>query len=183
MKKMFLILVAFAAICTSSCNNNNVAASGDPKKVLTSFFDAMAKKDITTARKLATADSKGTFDMLEMGMKMADKTDTASMEQFDNSRMEMGEAKISGDQATVNVKEKKSGEAVDFVLKKEAGEWKVAMDMATLMSIGMQKMKEKGVTEAQMDSLRMGIDEMKKLNTDSIREIMKKGMQALDSVK
>jgi Domain of unknown function (DUF4878) len=183
MKKMFLVLMAFSAICLSSCNNKGSATGGDPKEVLTSFFDAMSKKDITTARKYATADSKGTFDMLEMGMKMADKSDTASMEQFDRSRMEMGEPKISGDNATINVKEKKSGEAVDFELKKESGEWKVAMDISTLMNIGMKKMKEKGVSDAQLDSMRMGIDEIRKMNTDSLQEIMKKGMQALDTAK
>ena len=177
---MFLVVMAFSAIYMSSCNS---AASGDPKKVLTGFFDAMSKKDIAAARKLATADSKGTFDMMEMGMQMAGNADTSKMEQFDNSRMEMGEPKINGDQATVNVKEKSSGEAVDFVLKKEGGEWKVAMDMATLMTIGMQKMKEKGMNEASIDSLRQGLDQLKNLNTDSIRDALNKGMQALDTLK
>jgi len=177
MKKMFLVVVAFSAIYISSCNN---AKSSDPKVVLTSFFDAMSKKDMASARKLATADSKGMLDMMEMGIKMAENSDPKAMEKFDNSRMEMGEAKISGDQATVNVKEKNSGESVDFVLKKEGGDWKVAMDMATLMNIGMQKMKEKGVSDTDMDSLR---NELKNINPDSLKELMNKGMQTLDSLK
>lgn len=181
MKKMFLVVIAFSAICMTGCNNS--AASGDPKKVLTSFFEAMSKKDIAAARKLATADSKGTFDMMELGMKMSEGKDAGGMEKYDNSKMEIGEAKINGDQATVNVKEKSSGEAVDFVLKKESGDWKVAMDMATLMTIGMQKMKEKGMNGASIDSLRQGLDQLKNLNTDSIKEMMNKGMQTLDSLK
>ena len=74
-----------------------------------------------------------------------------SNEQFDKSKMEIGEAKIDGDKATVNVKETKNGESVNFVLKKEEGSWKVAMDMNTMMGMGAEKMKEKGMDEDQME--------------------------------
>ena len=179
MKKLFIVVFACSAIYISGCNSGG----GDPKTVLTSFFDAMAKKDIAAARKLATADSKSMFDMMEAGMKMAGNVaEDKTHEQFDKSKMEMGEAKIDGDKATVNVKELKSGESVDFVLKKESGSWKVAMDMGTMMNIGMQKMKEKGM-EGAMDSLRNGLEQLKNINTDSLKELMNKGMQVLDSLK
>ncbi len=142
------------------------------------------KKDIAAARKLATADSKAMFDLMEMGMKMKDNTvEDKTDEQFDKSKMEMGEAKITGDRATVNVKEKKSGEAVDFVLKKEGGEWKVAMDMATMMSMGAEKMKEKGMNDEQMGELNEKMEEFKNMSADSLKMIMDKGMKALDSLK
>lgn len=179
MKKLFIAIIAFSAIYISGCNSGG----GDPKTVLTGFFDAMAKKDIAAARKLATADSKSMFDMMEAGMKMAGNiAEDKTPEQFDKSKMQMGEAKIDGDNATVNVKELKSGESVDFVLKKESGSWKVAMDMGTMMNIGMQKMKEKGM-EGAMDSLRNGLEQLKNINTDSLKQLMNKSMQVLDSLK
>ncbi len=180
MKKLLVVLFAFSALYISSCKSGG----GDPKAVLTSFFDAMAKKDIAAARKLATADSKAMFDLMEMGMKMKDNTvEDKTDEQFDKTKMEMGEAKIDGDRATVNVKEKKSGEAVDFVLKKEGGEWKVAMDMATMMSMGAEKMKEKGMNDEQMGDMKEEMDKFKNMSADSLKMMMDKGMKALDSLK
>ena len=180
MKKLLVVLLAFSALYISSCKSG----AGDPKAVLTGFFDAMAKKDIAAARKLATADSKAMFDLMEMGMKMKDNTaEDKTDEQFDKSKMEMGEAKSTVDRATGNVKEKKSGEAVDFVLKKENGEWKVAMDMATMMSMGAEKMKEKGMNDEQMGELNEKMEEFKNMSADSLKMMMDKGMKALDSLK
>ena len=180
MKKLLVVLFAFSAIYLTSCNSGG----GDPKAVLTSFFDAMAKKDIAAARKLATADSKAMFDLMEMGMKMKENTlEDSTNNQFDKSKMVMGEPKIEGDRATVNVKETRSGEAIDFVLKKEAGSWKVAMDMGTMMSMGAEKMKEKGMTEDDMGKMTEGLDKLKNMSADSLKMVMDKGMQALDSLK
>lgn len=179
MKKLVAALFAFSALYFSSCNS----AGADPKLVLTSFFDAMAKKDIAAARKLATADSKAMFDLMEMGMKMKDNTiEDKTDEQFDKSQMEMGDAKIEGDRATVNVKSTKSGESINFVLKKEAGDWKVAMDLNTMMGIGAEKMKEKGMNDAEMGNLKEDMEKFKNMNPDSLKMMMDKGMQALDSV-
>lgn len=181
MKRLLFAALALTLIYNTSCNN---AGGGDPKTVLTSFFDAMSKKDIAAARKLATADSKSMFDMMEMGMKMAENVaDDKTKEQFDKGKMEFGEPKIEGDKATVAVKEIKSGESVNFVLKKEGGSWKVAMDMATVMNMGMEKMKEKGMDGADMKDMNAEMEKIKNMNPDSLKEIMNKGMQALDSIK
>jgi hypothetical protein len=180
MKKLLVVLFAFSALYISSCKSGG----GDPKTVLTSFFDAMGKKDIAAARKLATADSKAMFDLMEMGMKMKDNTmEDKTDEQFDKTKMEIGEAKIDGDRATVNVKEKKSGESINFVLKKEGGGWKVAMDMATMMSMGAEKMKEKGMNDEQMGDMKEEMEKFKNMSADSLKMMMDKGMQALDSLK
>ena len=180
MKKLLVVLFAFSALYISSCKSGG----SDPKTVLTGFFDAMAKKDIAAARKLATADSKGMFDLMEMGMKMEkNQMENKTDEQFDKTKMEMGEAKIEGDKATVNVKEKKSGESINFILKKEAGEWKVAMDMATMMTMGAEKMKEKGMNDEQMGNMQEEMEKLKNMSPDSLKMMMDKGMQALDSIK
>jgi hypothetical protein len=176
MKKILVALLAFSALYMSSCKTSG----GDPKAVLTSFFDAMAKKDIDAARKLATADSKSMFDLMEMGMKMADTAmDDQVKEKFDRSKMEFGEAKIDGDKATVNVKETTSGESMNFILKKESGSWKVALDMNALMSMGTEKMKEKGMSAEEIGKLQ---EELKNMNADSIKMMMEKAKQAMDSL-
>lgn len=179
MKKLLIAVLALSTVYITGCKSGG----GDPKAVLTSFFDAMAKKDIAAARKLATKDSKDMFDLMEAGMKMMDNTtDDKTKEQFDKSKMEIGEAKIDGDRATVNVKEKKSGDAVDFVLKKEGGEWKVAMDMATMMSMGSKKMKEEGMSDEEMNNMKGEMEKFKNMSADSLKMMMDKGKDALKAL-
>jgi hypothetical protein len=180
MKRLLVVAFALSTLYIGSCKSSG----GDPKAVLTGFFDAMAKKDIAAARKLATADSKAMFDLMEMGMKMKDNTvEDKTDEQFNKSKMEIGEAKIDGDKATVNVKDKKSGESINFILKKEAGEWKVAMDMNTMMGMGAEKMKEKGLNEEQMGNMKEEMEKFKNMSADSLKMMMDKGIQAMDSLK
>lgn len=162
--------MAFAILSTtffiSSCSNSG----GDPKATLTAFFDALGKKDIEAARKLATTESKSMLDMMEMGLKMS--KDSKDMEKYDKTKMEFGEPKIEGDKATVAVKEKSTGETTNFTLKKENGAWKVAFDKASMMQMGMDKMKEKGI-----DSVGNNV------NMDSVKNAVDESMKALDSVK
>lgn len=171
MKKVLLAAFAGVLIMFSSCKSGG----GDPKSVLAEFFTLLSKKDLAGARKLATADSKTMLDMMEMGM----KTDSKELEKYDATKMEYGEAKIEGDKATVPVKEKDSGETINYVLKKEGGSWKVAFDKATIMGMATEKMSEKGVNMS--DSIAGAIDELKKLDTDSIADALKNGSKALDS--
>ena len=69
--------------------------------------------------------------MIEMGMNMAKGKE--EMPKFDVNDMEFGEVKIDGDKATVPVKEKKSGESMNYTLKKESGKWKVAFDKSSMI--------------------------------------------------
>jgi hypothetical protein len=171
MKKVLLAAVAGMVIMFSSCKSGG----GDPKSVLSEFFTLLSKKDLAGARKLATADSKSMLDMMEMGM----KTDSKELEKYDATKMEYGEAKIEGDKATVPVKEKESGETVNYVLKKEGGSWKVAFDKATIMGMATEKMSEKGVNMS--DSISNAIDQIKQMDTDSLTDVLKDGSKALDS--
>lgn len=173
MKKLFIAAVLVATLTNIGCKSGG----GDPKAVLISFFDALAKKDIAAARKLATTESKSMLDMMEMGMKNA--SDSKDQDKYDKSKMEFGEPKIEGDKATVAVKEKTTGESTNFSLKKEDGAWKVAFDKASMMQMGMDKMKESGAS----DSLNQAVDKLKDMNMDSVKDAMKKGIEALDSMK
>lgn len=172
MKKIAIVL----SVCTSilfSCKSGG----GDPKATLNNFFSALSKNDVANARKYATEDSKSMLDMMETGMKMSPEAKKENAK-FIPDNMEFGEAKIEGDKATVTVKEKKSGESTTYTLKKEKGEWKVAFDKNSIMSIGMQKMGEKGINVS--DSISNSAD---KINIDAIKADVDKAVKSLDSVK
>jgi Domain of unknown function (DUF4878) len=173
MKKMLLAITVTASLLIISCN----AGGGDPKTVLMSFMDAMSKKDIAAAKKLATKDSETMFSLMEMGMKDNKDNDM----KFEKDKMEFGETKIDGDKATVAVKDKASGESTNFILKKESGAWKVAFDKASVMQMGMDKMKEKGVD--MNDVINKGADAMKGINVDSLGDKMKEGLEKLNENK
>ena len=178
MKKLLVAFsVAGLMVLTGSCNSSS-NSGGNPKATLLAFFDAMSKKDMETVRKLTTSESKGMIDMMQMGMSMAN--DNSTLANYDKVNMEIGDAVINGDDATVIAKEKTSGESVTFSLKKQEGTWKVAFDMASMMQMATDKMKEKGVSA---DSLNMMMNEMKKLNIDSLQKVLKEGMNDTDSAK
>lgn len=177
MRKMILAVLVISTSLMFSCKTN----SGDPKMVLSSFMEALAKKDMEAARKLATTDSKTMLDMMEMGMKNEKSTDS---KKYDMANMEFGEPKIDGDRATVPVKEKTSGETINYALKKENGAWKVAFDKASLMGTVTDKLSEKGMDmKGAMDSLSKGMEKIKDIDMDSLKESMDQGMKSLDSLK
>ncbi len=177
MKKILLAIVVLSTFSLNGCKSGG----GDPKVVLEQFFDALSKNNIEAARKLATKDSKSMIDMMEMGMKMGNSKKES--EKFSKANMEIGEAKIDGDKAIVPVKEKNTG-TMNYTLKKEDGSWKVAFDKSSIMSMGMEKMNDKEINPA--DSIGKAMDELKNINMDSLKEVMKegmkKGMDAFDTV-
>ncbi|MBK7882650.1 MAG: DUF4878 domain-containing protein [Chitinophagaceae bacterium] len=133
MKKMLLAVTVLTAGLLFSCNSGS-----DPKAVLIDFTDALSKKDISKARKLATEDSKQMLDMMDAAMKMENGTKDDGIKvdsEFDKTNMEFSEAKIEGDKATVPVKDKKSGKTTNYILKKEDGKWKVAFSKSSLMEM------------------------------------------------
>ena len=120
MKKFLLLGIAALVITASGCQSGS---GGNPKEVLSQFFKALSKKDVDQAKKYATKDSDGMLNMMEMGMKMSgDMQNDHADKMFEMMQnVEMGDPVINGDQATVNVTDKKSGESTDFLLKKEDG--------------------------------------------------------------
>ena len=109
-KPIFLVISAFVLIL-SGCKSGG----GDPKTVLNHFFDALVNKNVDEAKKYVTKDSEGMMGMLQMGMQNMPDSNGAMMYKREN--IEMGDAVINGDKATVPVKDKRSGESVDFTLK------------------------------------------------------------------
>ena len=180
MKKVMnsILAVAVIALAIAGCKGKDGVAD-NPKAVLIAFFERMSKKDLEGAAKLATKDSKGTMDMMKKAMDMAEKMKGTQKEDDDPAEdfknIEVGDAKIDGDNATVAVTNKKKNETVDFPLKKEGGSWKVDFSMGTLMKMGMDKAKQDGKEIDQED-----IDKMKNFNMDSLQNQIN---SALDTVK
>ncbi|MEO6289943.1 MAG: hypothetical protein ABIO76_08490 [Ginsengibacter sp.] len=180
MKKIILYALAIPFLAMASCKSN----SGDPKLVLTKFFDAIGKKDLDEAKKYVTKDSEGMLNLMQMGMQnMKDNSD--NILNYGKENIEYGNAVIDGDKATVPIKDKKSGEVTDFTLKNESGQWKVAFDKSTLMEMAQKKMKEHGGMGKMRDRLNDLPDGLDKesSNIDSIRnKAMEKAQKIMDSV-
>jgi hypothetical protein len=174
MKKLLFIAFIAATTLFVSCKSGG----GDPKAVLGQFFDALSKKDMVAARKLSTTDSKQMLDLMEMGMKSDSKEESAK---YDAGKMEFGEAKIDGDKATLPVKDKASGETMNYTLKKEGGAWKVAFDKNSIMSMGMEKMKEEGLNTG--DSITNALDQIKSSDLDTLKKGLQEGADALEDAK
>ena len=195
MKKLinvFFIATAITLVIIGCKGKNSVA--NDPRTVLSSFFERISKKDIEGASKLATRDSKSTMDMMKMGMDMAEKMkDKMSKEQKDPAEefknVEIGEAKINGNDATVAFKNKKNDTSFDFPLKKEDGSWKVDFSMSSLMKMGMEQAGKTGGTENMTsDSLTKALKQMqdsimKVINDPEKMEKMKEALKELDKLK
>ena len=178
MKKFIIFTFIVSAFFFSGCNNQS---GGNPKEVLSQFFKALSKKDVDQAKKYATKDSDGMLNMMEMGIKMSgDMQNDHADKMFEMMQnVEMSDPVINGNDATITVKDKKSGESTDFLLKKEDGNWKVAFDMSTLTEMGNKKLKEHGMENMNMDSMKEQMNQA----MDSMKSAMPAMKDKMDSVK
>lgn len=180
MKKVLFAFAAATALIFAACKG---ASSSDPKASLTSFFTALSKKDLKEARKYATKESESMLSMMEMALNMAKNMKSEEKDEFDKfgkENMEIGEAVIDGDKATVPVKNKKDNESTNFILRKQDGAWKVAFDKATMAEMAGEKMKESGdQMPANMDSLNQVLQS---LNSDSLKNAVNESVKAIDSL-
>ena len=67
-----------------------------------------------------------------------------------------------------------------FILRKEKGNWKVAFDINTILTIGMQKMKEQGLQNPKrLDDM---LTELNNIGADSLKKDASEEMKKLDDV-
>jgi hypothetical protein len=119
------VLVMIFAV--SACSLLN---SSSPTKTFKAFFEASKKKDIAGMKK---ALSKGTVDMFDKLAKEQNKTTDDMLkgldkEDKDEKIPETRNEKITGDTATLEVKNEKTGKWDTLPFVKENGEWKIALD-------------------------------------------------------
>ena len=170
MKKIFSFVIIFCVIFLSGCltTDNN----GTPTQILQEFADAIVKKDIFRAKQLSTPESQSVLNMMSIagittGVKIADK--------FDKNKVDFGVATINGDNATVPITDKASGQTIQFPLRKINGQWRVSVDAGSMM--GMAKNKINTTTGGLRDSAK---NVLKRINTDAIK---RKINNVLDSIK
>ncbi len=127
MKSYKIIIVALLAIVFTACQTANQTLS--PTETMKALNEASKTKDIQTIKKLV---SKGTLALLEKAAKtqnttveeLLKKDNGAPFQELPETRSE----KITGDTATIEIKDTATNgwEMIPFV--KEDGIWKVALD-------------------------------------------------------
>lgn len=172
--KKYLLLILFAFITIVGCKNED---PGNPETVLHSFFDAMAKQDIETARQYATKESKSFLDMMSMISKL-DSNSTIETSRYLKENIEFGKVRYQGEEAIIKVKHKNESDSMEFTLVKEDEKWKVAFDLSSILTIGMQKMKENGLQSN--NKLKDALNEINQVGVDSLKKEADAQMQKLD---
>ncbi len=182
MKKLILLLFSGALIIGTGCNSGGgLLGSSDPNTVLDKFLKALSEKNMEEVKKYVTKDSESFVNMMKMGMDMAgDAKDDKEIFKKENFVIE--EAVIEGDRATINVKDKKSGEGSKFILKKENSDWKVAFDKASFMEMSGEKVNENSVQDLQnlgAESMEEAAEAMKNFSGEDLE----KATIAMDSLR
>ncbi len=114
-------------LAASACS---LLSSSSPTKTFKAFFEASKKKDAAGMRK---ALSKGTLDMFDKLAKAQNKSTDDMLKEVDKDAKdeklpETRNEKITGDTATLEVKNDKMGKWDTLPFVKENGEWKIALD-------------------------------------------------------
>lgn len=198
MRKLLFTLLMPALLF--SCNNNSTNTD-TPTGVVNAFIESAKKGDIDGVKKHLTQQDVQLINMGQQMLGMLDSAQTNSMkekmaEEFKKNTkdadIKVGSEKVDGDNATVEVSTTKDGkkEMQPFALKKENGQWKIS-----LLSTGM---KSSGMTQEEMDtkmkkfdngmkdmsdSVTKALEQLRKINPDSLKKIMSEGMDQLEKLK
>jgi hypothetical protein len=118
------LVVIFAVSACSLLNRST------PTATFKAFFEASQKSDVAGMKK---ALSKGTVDMFDKLAKEQNKSTDDMLKDLhkDDKAEKIPETrneKITGDTATLEVKNEKSGQWDTLPFVKENGEWKIALD-------------------------------------------------------
>ncbi len=186
MKKVILMLCL--AIGFAACNSKT--DQGSPTAAIDAMFTAMKNGNMDDIKKFIT---KRDVEMLESAEKLMNSIDSGAIQkiktkmgdEFKNKvkdvKYTLTNEKIDGDKATVDAEVTSEGK-VDkhtFNLLKEDGAWKIA-----LMNGGGDNMfnSMKGNMGPDTKDLEEGLERLQKMNPDSLKMRLKKGLQALDSL-
>ena len=127
-RRIGALCVALAVIFTvSACS---LLSGSTPTATFKAFYEASKKKDAAAIKKTL---SKGTLDMFDKLAKEQNKTTDEMLKEVDkddkSEKMpETRNEKITGDTATLEVKNDKTNKWDPLPFVKENGEWKIALD-------------------------------------------------------
>ena len=125
-KNLFVIVVAVLAV-VGACKS-----TASPSATFKAYFEAQKKKDIAGMKQTL---SKTSLDMMEASAKQQEMTlDKMIQTQLDNPSAtidkfpETRDEKITGDNATLEVKNEDANRWDTMYFIKEGGAWKIALD-------------------------------------------------------
>ena len=127
-RRINALCAAFALFFTvSACS---LLGGSTPTATFKAFYEASKKKDVSGMKKTL---SKGTLDMFDKLAKEQNKTTDEMLKDVDkddkSEKMpETRNEKITGDTATLEVKNEKTNKWDSLPFVKENGEWKIALD-------------------------------------------------------
>jgi hypothetical protein len=181
MKKVVMSIVSVVIIMASSCKSKGGGSTptaaikamaeevkGGDFKAISKFLCEKDRKAMESMMPMMEAAAK----MMGKDIKEMVKEQMAKDDQFNLSNVEFKNEKITGDNATLDIVNKKEGktETVNFI--KESGTWKMCPDIAAK-------------TGEAMKSAGMGADgtnPMEKLNRPEMQEQMKKAADAMKNM-
>ncbi|MBK7377348.1 MAG: DUF4878 domain-containing protein [Ferruginibacter sp.] len=189
MKKIIFIL----AIATSlaACNSNDAGPStSSPTATIDGMFNAMKNGQIDDFKKFIT---KNDAAMIEEGMRLANSIDSNLVkkaketmadefkEKVKNVSYKLKNEKIDGDNATVDAEVTENGktETHAFNLVKEDGAWKIALSKSGDGMFNSMK-GDRGPGEPD---LKEAMEKLNKMDKDTLKMLMEKASQVLDSIK
>ncbi len=186
MKKIILALCLVAGF--AACNTKT--DQGTPTGAIDAMFTAMKNGNMDDIKKFITKQDVAMIEAAEKLMSSIDsgaiqKMKTKMADQFKEKvkdvKYTLKNEKVDGDKATVDAEVTEEGKVNThtFNLVKEDGSWKIS-----LMGSGGDGMfnSMKGNMGADHKDMEEGLEKLKQMNPDSLKMLMNKGMQALDSM-
>ena len=182
MKKILFTLCIIAVL--AGCKNE----SASPTASIDAMFAAMKSGNIDSMKKFITKSDASMMEAAEKILtavnpeaigKLKEKITTEFKKKAETIQYKLKNEKIDGDNATVEAEVTDEGKTTShtFELVKEDGAWKIALtkpgnDMFNSM---------KGNMGAEKPDLKTGLEKLEKMDKDSLKMLLNKGVQALDS--
>lgn len=172
----------------AACNTH--ADMTSPSATVESMFAAMKNGNMEDIKKFITKKDVQFMESAEKLMNSVDPDAITKMkakmgEEFKNKvkdvKYTLKNEKIDGDKATVDAEVIDNGktDTHSFNLVKEDGAWKISL----LNSGDGMFNSMKGDRGAGSQDLEKGLEKLKNMNPDSLKMLMQKGMEAMDSMK
>ncbi len=185
MKKIILLLCLSTGF--EACNTKN--DQGSPTAAIDAMFTAMKNGNMEDIKKFIT---KKDVAFLESAEKFASSIDPQAIEKMKtkmadqfkekvkNVKYTLKNEKVDGDKATVDAEVTEEGKVNThtFNLVKEDGAWKISLINS---GDGMFNSMKGNMGPGGKD-LEEGLEKLKNMNPDSLKMLMQKGLQALDSM-
>lgn len=183
MKKMLFVLSIIIGL--ASCANKD---STTPTATIDGMVSAMKAGNIEEMKKFVTKTDLAAFEFLEQRMtsahpegvkRMKDSIMAGFTGKVKDVKYTLKNEKINGSTATVDAEITEGGktETHTINLLKEEGAWKVSI----MNSQGGMFNSMKGNMGNDPAGIEEGIDRLKKMDPDSIKKLIDKGLQMMDS--